>query len=56
MRIPEEVIENIRQEANILDVVSKYVQMKKRGKNHFGFSEERNHNQRGTRYVAPRPL
>lgn len=37
MRIPEEVIENIRQEANILDVVSQYVQMKKRGKNHFGF-------------------
>lgn len=37
MRIPEETIEKIRQDTNILDVVSQYVQLKKKGQNHFAF-------------------
>ena len=36
-RIPEETINKIRLETNIVDVVSQYVQLKKRGKNYFGF-------------------
>ncbi len=36
-RIPEETIDQIRTETNIVDVVSQYVQLKKRGKNYFGF-------------------
>ncbi len=35
-RIPEETIERIRDAADILDVVSDYVQMKRRGRNWFG--------------------
>jgi len=37
MRIPEETVEKIRQESNILDIVSQYVQLKKKGQNHFAF-------------------
>lgn len=36
-RVPEETINKIRTETNIVDVVSQYVQLKKRGKNYFGF-------------------
>ena len=36
-RIPEETVNKIRQETNIADIVSQYVQLKKRGKNYFGF-------------------
>ena len=36
-RISEEKLAQIRTETNIVDVVSQYVQLKKRGKNHFGF-------------------
>ena len=35
-RIPEETIERIRDAADILDVVSDYVQLKRRGRNWFG--------------------
>lgn len=37
MRIPDETVNQIRQETNIVDVVSQYVQLKKSGKNLFGF-------------------
>lgn len=37
MMIPEETVNKIRQETNIADVVSQYVQLKKKGKNLFGF-------------------
>lgn len=37
VRIPEETINDIRQKTNITDVVSQYVQLKKQGKNLFGF-------------------
>ena len=37
IRIPEETVNKIRQETNITDVVSQYVQLKKKGKNFFGF-------------------
>ncbi|MGX7418776.1 DNA primase [Carnobacterium gallinarum] len=37
MRIPEETVNQIRQGTNIVDVVSQYVQLKKSGKNLFGF-------------------
>lgn len=43
-RIPEEVVEAIRQKVDIVDVVSQYVQLKKSGKNLFGlcpFHEEK---------------
>ena len=43
-RIPQEVIEDIRQRTNIVDVVGQYVQLKKSGKNYMGlcpFHEER---------------
>ena len=36
-RIPEETVNKIRQETNITDIVSQYVQLKKKGKNFFGF-------------------
>lgn len=36
MRIPEEKIEEIRSTANIIDIISGYVQLKKRGKNFIG--------------------
>lgn len=42
-RIPEEVIEGIRQKANILDIIGQYVQLRKQGRNYFGlcpFHEE----------------
>src|SRR5690625_3737466 len=42
--IPEDIIENIRQENDIVDVIEEYVQLKKQGKNHFGlcpFHEEK---------------
>lgn len=35
-RIPQETIDRIRDSADILDVVSRYVDMKKRGRNFFG--------------------
>lgn len=34
--IPQEIIENIRTETNIVDVVGQYVQLKKSGKNYLG--------------------
>ncbi|MCL0318196.1 DNA primase [Apilactobacillus xinyiensis] len=34
--IPEEVIENVRNQTNILDVISSFVQLKKSGSNYFG--------------------
>ena len=37
MRIPEETIEQIRDQSNIIDVISQYSQLKKKGKNHFAF-------------------
>lgn len=43
-RIPQEVIEQVRQRTNIVDVVGQYVQLKKSGKNYMGlcpFHEER---------------
>ncbi|MFO7447938.1 MAG: DNA primase, partial [Ignavibacteriaceae bacterium] len=36
MRIPENKIEEIRSSANIVDVISEYVQLRKRGKNYIG--------------------
>ena len=36
MKIPEEKIEEIRSSADIVDVISGYVQLKKRGKNYIG--------------------
>lgn len=36
MRIPESKIEEIRNSANIVDVISEYVQLRKRGKNFIG--------------------
>ncbi len=36
MRIPEAKIEEIRSNANIVDVISEYVQLRKRGKNFIG--------------------
>jgi len=35
VRIPDETVNRIRQNTNILDVVSQYVQLKKSGQNHF---------------------
>lgn len=37
VRIPDEKVNQIRTETNIVDIVSQYVQLKKRGKNYFGF-------------------
>ena len=36
MRIPEQKIDEIRQSANIVDIISTHVQLKKRGKNFIG--------------------
>lgn len=36
MRIPENTIEEIRNSANIVDIISNYVQLRKRGKNFIG--------------------
>jgi len=36
MKIPEEKIEEIRRSADIVDIISGYVQLKKRGKNYIG--------------------
>lgn len=36
MRIPENTIDEIRNSANVLDIVSTYVQLRKRGKNYIG--------------------
>ena len=35
-RIPEEVIDDVRSQVNILDIVEQYVQMHRSGKNWFG--------------------
>jgi len=35
-KISEELIEKIRREVDIVDIVSEYVQLKKQGKNYFG--------------------
>ena len=43
-RIPQEVIETIRGQTNIVEVIGQYVQLKKSGKNYLGlcpFHEER---------------
>lgn len=43
-KIPEELIEKIRKESDIVDVISEYIQLTKRGRNWFGlcpFHEER---------------
>ncbi len=43
-RIPNEVVEEIRQRINIVDVISQHVQLRKQGRNLFGlcpFHEER---------------
>ena len=43
-RIPEQLVEEIRQRVNIVDVISPYVQLKKQGRNLFGlcpFHDER---------------
>ncbi|MDT2150744.1 DNA primase [Enterococcus faecalis] len=43
-RIPQEVIEEVRHRTNIVDIIGKYVQLKKSGKNYMGlcpFHEER---------------
>ncbi|MGG5358760.1 MULTISPECIES: DNA primase [unclassified Enterococcus] len=43
-RIPQEVIENVRHQTNIVDVIGQYVQLKKSGKNYLGlcpFHEEK---------------
>ncbi len=45
MRIPEVQIEDIRNTVNILDVISGYVQLRKRGRNFIGlcpFHKEKN--------------
>ena len=36
MRIPEEKIEDIRRSSDIVDILSPYVRLKKRGKNYIG--------------------
>ena len=35
-RIPEHIVENIREVADVYDIVSEYVRLKKRGRNFFG--------------------
>jgi len=35
-RMPQTVIDDIRERSNIVDVVGQYVQLKKSGKNYFG--------------------
>src|SRR5690625_8030873 len=34
--IPEELIEQIRQEHNIVEIIGEYVQLKRQGRNYFG--------------------
>lgn len=44
MRIPEEVIEQVRSNVEIVDIIGQYVQLRKSGKNYFGlcpFHEEK---------------
>lgn len=44
MWVPEETVNEVRERVNIVDVISQYVQLNKRGKNYFGycpFHEER---------------
>ena len=36
--IPEETLNQIQPQANIVDIISQYVSLKKRGKNYFGHS------------------
>ncbi|MCW8850374.1 MAG: CHC2 zinc finger domain-containing protein, partial [Melioribacteraceae bacterium] len=36
MRIPEHTIEEVRSSASIVDIISTYVQLRKRGKNFIG--------------------
>lgn len=51
-RIPQETIDRIRDTADILDVVSRYVDMKKRGRNFFGICPF--HNEKSPSFsVAP---
>ncbi|WP_252898137.1 CHC2 zinc finger domain-containing protein [Apilactobacillus ozensis] len=43
--IPETVIENVRSQTNVLDVISAFVHLKKSGNNYFGlcpFQAEKN--------------
>ncbi len=35
-RIPQTIIDDIRERSNIVDIVGQYVQLKKSGKNYFG--------------------
>ena len=35
-RVPEQIIEQIRSSADIIEIISAYVELKKRGKNYFG--------------------
>ena len=35
-RIPQDIIERVRDSADIVDVVSQYVELKQRGANYFG--------------------
>ena len=35
-RVPPDLIESVRDAADIVDLVSKYVDLKKRGQNYFG--------------------
>ena len=37
MRIPDEKIEDIRRSSDIVDILSPYVRLKKRGKNYSGY-------------------
>ena len=37
-RIAQETINRVLEEVNIFDVISQYVDLKKRGKNYFGLS------------------
>lgn len=36
MRIPQNTIEEIKQQSDILDIVSEYVKLEKRGRNYIG--------------------
>src|SRR5699024_12099622 len=42
--VSDEVIEKIRQENDIVDIVSEYVQLKKQGRNYFGLCPFHNEN------------
>src|SRR5690625_2276815 len=43
-QIPEEIIENIRKENDIVEVIEEYVQLKKQGRNYFGLCPFHNEN------------